>query len=532
MPASQVLVVEDEGVIALHLRQRLLNLGYDVPEPVATGDRALRVIEESRPDVILMDIKIAGSMDGIATATHIPPEYQIPVIYLTAYSEAATLERASATKPYGYLLKPFSERELHAMIQVTLARRRAEQAMQAAEETRRQARKMEALGQLAGGVAHDFNALLAVVYRNLEEMGNYTVSHPKMAELVRDVFAAATKREKLAEQLLAFSRRQPLTPRAISINDFVSDLIDEFGRTLGDQVRIESFLPEELWKTLIDASQLDTALSNLAMNALDAMPNGGTLTFSAQNIALDQDNAEPRSGRYVLLTVSDTGTGMPASVIERAFEPFFTTKASATSSDVTTFSGTGLGLSQVFGFVEQSGGHISIDSELGCGTTIRIYLPTVSDGDEKPPSGMRRQIIDHDDLTQPMHQTASAWHELAIHRKNIISQTHEALWRKHNVYNFRRNMSGTAQGEPVLHVPWQRAENSLFAAVASSQSGVRYHLIIEELPRRNGWDWAVWRPGGTREAARHGRASAVLIAMAAAEDAARAWDEVEQPDRG
>jgi signal transduction histidine kinase len=530
MTAPQILVVEDERVVALHLRQQLLKLGYEVPPAISSGDHVLRKIEESRPDLILMDVMIEGPLDGIATASHIPPDYHIPVIYLTGHSGEATLRRASATNPYGYLLKPFSGRELHAMIQMALARSRAEQASRAALEDGGQSRKMEALGRLAGDVAQDFNALLTVVYRNLEEMGDYTVEHPKMAELVHDVFKAAMEREKLAAQLLAFSRRQPLTPRVVSVHDLISDVTKDLRDTLGGAIQIQSSLPEELWKTRIDASQLETALLNLAANAFDAMPEGGTLTFKGQNIVLDGTRTDAGSGilagRYVLLAVTDTGAGMPEDVIERAFEPFFTTKQAG--------GGIGLGLSQVFGFVRQSGGHISIGSEPGHGTAIRIYLPAIPAEDEAAESTVHRMRIartpprtggEREVVAGAHFQVAESQRGLATHRKNIMSQIHEAMWREHNVHNFRHKLSITAPAEDALRVPWQKAENALFAAVASNRSGVQYRLIVEELPRRNGWDWTVWRPGGTREASRHGRASAVLIAMAAAEDAARLWNE-------
>ena len=167
MTAPRILVVEDEAIVALHLRQQLKKFGYNVPAAAASGEQALREIETARPDLVLMDINIKGKMDGIATASRIPPDLRIPVIYLTAYSEEATLERAAATNPHGYLLKPFSERELHAMIMVTLARCRSEQAARATRECQLQARKMEALGQLAAGVADNFSELLTVVYNQL-----------------------------------------------------------------------------------------------------------------------------------------------------------------------------------------------------------------------------------------------------------------------------------------------------------------------------------------------------------------------------
>ena len=174
MTAPRILVVEDERIIALHLRQQLAALGYDVPNAVSTGDHALRKIEEAPPDLVLMDINLKGRLDGIATAAAIPPDYHIPVIYLTADSGDATLRRATATNPYGYLLKPFSERELHAMIQVTLARCQAERVARANLEAARQEHKMHALEQLAGGLAGSSERSAdRPVWATFEELGQH-----------------------------------------------------------------------------------------------------------------------------------------------------------------------------------------------------------------------------------------------------------------------------------------------------------------------------------------------------------------------
>src|SRR5580698_5270779 len=178
MSAPRILIVEDERIVAFNLRRQLIGMGYDVPMAVASGALALSAIEESRPDLILMDINIEGPLDGITTAALIPAEYHIPVIYLTAYSEDETLKRASATSPHGYLLKPISERELYTMTQVTLARSHAESAIRIADQRLREARKIEAIGQIAGGVAHEFNNILAIIYGNIELMSDRTGGQP------------------------------------------------------------------------------------------------------------------------------------------------------------------------------------------------------------------------------------------------------------------------------------------------------------------------------------------------------------------
>jgi signal transduction histidine kinase len=504
MTASRILVVEDERIIALHLRQQLTKLGYDVPNAVSTGDHALRRIEEVRPDLILMDINLKGRIDGIDTAAAIPPAYQIPVIYLTAYSADATLARAAATNPYGYLLKPFSERELHAMIQVALARCQSERASRTGEEHRQQARKMEALGQLASGMADEVNDLLTVLYGQLEVLGNHAIDEPALAEPIRDTFSEAIEKERLIKRLLEFSGRRRLTPATVSVNDLVSGVTNRLRHILGDAIKVHSVLPADLWPARIDAEQLSRALANLATNAREAMPDGGRLTIEAQNTIIDQDDAGGRTGagRYVLLSVTDAGTGMAEYVVERAFEPFFTTRPDHG----------GLGLSLVFGFVHQSGGHISIDSKPGSGTTVRIYLPAVTD----------------DATASPGPDEGNGF--ALIYAGDTVTNSVLTATRQRDGDRIRRQLPATPRDDGFAPVLWHKAENALFASALVPPGTVRHRLIVEQLPRRNGWDWAVWQPGDTGEAPRCGRASSVVSAMAAAEDAVKHWDQAASPD--
>jgi signal transduction histidine kinase/ActR/RegA family two-component response regulator len=318
-----------------------------------------------------MDIHIEGEIDGIETAARIAAQFATPVIYLTAHSEETTLQRARATKPYGYLLKPFAERELHVTIQMVLERHRAEIALRRSEEQLRQAQKMEAIGQLTGGLAHDFNNLLAVIHGNLELIDERVTGDAETEEMIHDALAAAISGAGITRQLLAFSRQQQLMPRAVDISQLVATLIGLLGRTLGETIEIQHIMAGDLARAEVDPNQLENVLLNLALNARDAMPRGGSLTFEGRNVVLDEDYAnrhiEVTPGPYVLLAVSDTGCGMTKEVLEQALTPFFTTKPVG--------QGSGLGLSMVYGFVKQSGGHIKIYSEPGIGTTVKLYLP-------------------------------------------------------------------------------------------------------------------------------------------------------------
>jgi PAS domain S-box-containing protein len=243
----------------------------------------------------------------------------------------------------------------------------------AAEEQLRQAQKMEALGQLTGGIAHDFNNVLMVISGNLQTLSRRLADHREqnLGRFIDAALHGASRAAMLIQQLLAFSRRQALEPKPVSISALISRMSELLRRTLPETISIETVLTGGLWDTFADANQLENCLLNLAVNARDAMPDGGTLTIEAANVRLDEAHsaaARERTGQYVGIYVSDTGTGMTDEVIARAFDPFFTTKEVGR--------GTGLGLSQVYGFVMQSDGQIKIDSKLGSGTTIKIYLPS------------------------------------------------------------------------------------------------------------------------------------------------------------
>jgi signal transduction histidine kinase/CheY-like chemotaxis protein len=252
------------------------------------------------------------------------------------------------------------------------------EARRKAEESLRQAQKMEAVGQLTGGVAHDFNNLLTIILGGLDMIERQLPALPDNppAQRIRRAREMALKgvyrAELLTKRLLAFSRQQPLSPQPIDANRLVAGISELLRRTIGEAVSLETVAAGGLWWTLADPNQLENAVLNLVVNARDAMPDGGRLTIETQNCYLDEAYVESlpepiRPGQYVMIAVADTGSGMAPAVVERAFEPFFTTKSVG--------KGTGLGLSQVYGFVRQSNGHVRIYSEVDHGTTVKIYLP-------------------------------------------------------------------------------------------------------------------------------------------------------------
>jgi PAS domain S-box-containing protein len=251
-----------------------------------------------------------------------------------------------------------------------------------AEERLRQTHKLEAVGQLTGGVAHDFNNILTVITGTIDILGDAVADQPRLAEVAKMIDAAAERGSELTHRLLAFARKQPLQPRETDINALIVETGKLLRPTLGEQIEIESMLEGNVWPALIDPSQLSTALLNLAVNARDAMPAGGKLTLETANVVLDESyaasNPDVRAGPYVMIAVSDTGVGIPATIRDKVFEPFFTTK------DVGK--GTGLGLSMVYGFVKQSNGHVKIYSEVGHGTAIKLYLPRADGAAEQSPA--------------------------------------------------------------------------------------------------------------------------------------------------
>ncbi|MBI1211124.1 MAG: PAS domain S-box protein [Alphaproteobacteria bacterium] len=251
----------------------------------------------------------------------------------------------------------------------------------------RQSQRLEAVGQLTGGIAHDFNNLLTVIMGNAETLME-RLSDPPIRKLAEMTMSAAERGSELTNRLLAFARRQTLDPKAVDVNALVESMDGLLRRTLGEHVEIVTAPRADLWPAFVDAAQLEAALLNLCINARDAMPDGGKLTIEAANVALDDTYArgheEVAPGNYVMIAVSDTGCGMSPGVVARAFEPFFTTKEVG--------KGTGLGLSMVHGFVKQSGGHVKIYTEVGHGTTVKLYVPRATGSSAGAESGTGQTI--------------------------------------------------------------------------------------------------------------------------------------------
>ena len=364
-------------------------------EAVAVYDDKGIMVARYGPEAVAKDLSSEppssrASDDGHAVITVRAPVVQNGVALGTVYFRQRAEALGTRVARYGgaALLVVMASLMLTVMAfdarALTLGNRRLRQEMadrERAETAMRQSQKMEAVGRLTGGIAHDFNNMLAVVLGNLDLLlRRFPDADPKLIRSVSMAQEGAKRAAALTQRLLAFSRMQPLDPRSADIAKSVTDMSDLLRRTLGETISIETIRGAGLWRAHIDVGQLETALVNLAVNARDAMPDGGRLTIETANAYLDRtytnsvEDVVP--GQYVLVAVSDTGTGMAPDIIDKVFEPFFTTKPVG--------QGTGLGLSQVQGFIKQSGGHVSIYSEIGHGTTIKLYLPRSQEDADVP----------------------------------------------------------------------------------------------------------------------------------------------------
>ncbi|MEH3147375.1 MAG: response regulator [Methylobacterium frigidaeris] len=303
---------------------------------------------------------------------------RLPRVIARALAEArAHAERRAAERAVRDLNETLEARvaeRTRALAEANAELKRQIEERERVEEALRQAQRLEAVGQLTSGVAHDFNNLLTVIAGNIEFLER-VVPDDRSRRRLDMMRGAAERGARLTAQLLAFSRRQRLEPKPVQLNQTVASMRDLLQSSIGGAVRIEMTLQSELWSALVDATQIELIILNLAINARDAMAVGGCLTIETANVRLTERPSrpeEPAAGDYVMVAVSDTGTGIPPDVLQRVFEPFFTTKEVG--------KGSGLGLAQVYGFAKQSGGGVRIDTAIGEGTSVRVYLPRVAAG--------------------------------------------------------------------------------------------------------------------------------------------------------
>jgi len=484
---TQVLVVEDEELVAKYIQNSLQRMGYAVPAIAQYGEEAIKKTAETHCDLVLMDIKLDGNMDGIDAAQQIHTRFNVPIIYLTAHADDTTLQRAKKTEPFGYIRKPFDDQELQASIELALFRHGMERKLKDSEERYRtlyednpsmyftvdqdgivlsvnkfgaeqlgytveelleqsvltvfhpedrdsvlkqlnsclqspneisqwefrkvrkdgsimwveetaravrntdgrvsifivcediterkklehellKAQKLESIGVLAGGIAHDFNNILTAILGNisLAKMMSGSENPDKIEKLLSDAENACVRARELTQKLLTFSKGGAPVKRITSISELITDSI---GSILYDSyIHSEFSLPHDLWLAKVDEGQIRQVIINLIKNAVQAMPSGGKVRIGAENVTIKSQNGlKIKNGDYVKISVQDNGIGISAENLYKIFDPFFTTKQTEN----------GLGLAISYSIVQRHKGHISVESEIGVGTTFYVYLPAI-----------------------------------------------------------------------------------------------------------------------------------------------------------
>ncbi len=345
---------------------------------VDTREAFVEQLEKFQPDLIISDYQLP-SFDGLEALALMRMRLpELPFILTSGFIGEEAAAEALKCGATDFLLKANLNARLVPAVQRAMREVEEHAERKRTAEMLQRAQKMEAIGNLTGGMAHDFNNLLGVIIGNLDLLRDRQKGDPDADELSRDALDAALRGADLTRRLLAFARRQPLQPSRTDVNALIAGIVKLLERMLGEQIQITLDLNPDTWPVVVDPAQLESSLTNLATNARDAMPAGGQLIITTGNRSLDADyalqHAEVQPGDYAMIEVSDSGTGMSPEAATRIFEPFYTTKEPG--------KGTGLGLSMVFGFIKQSGGHINVYSEVGTGTIFRLYLPRAGVGAE------------------------------------------------------------------------------------------------------------------------------------------------------
>jgi signal transduction histidine kinase len=368
-----ILIAEDERIVAGDLQARLRRLGYQVVAIVATGEDAIAAAAMHRPDLVLMDIRLAGTMDGIQAADAIHHRDGTPVIYLSAYADTETVERAKVTEPLGYLIKPFDDSELRTTIEMALYKRKMEEERRMLEAQLLQAQKMESLGTLVVGLAHNLNNILAIILGYSSRLERTPEDPARVSQSVTAINQAVRRGAALIQQLIGVTTKANLLFSSVNVNMVIDDLVrmaaEIFPKTITFTRNLDTTNPF----ISAEQNQMHQALLNILLNARDAMPQGGSVTITTETVdgaTLRGRFPHPHEGPYVRIAITDTGEGMNEETRRHAFEPFFTTR------DRATF--TGLGLSVAYGIVSSHKGFIDLEGAVGTETTVLLYFPVES----------------------------------------------------------------------------------------------------------------------------------------------------------
>lgn len=370
---GRVLVVDDDRDFAESLRNLLVLEGYDV-EMAFDAEQAHAAVEQFDAQVAILDFRLGRTigLDLVAAFGRRRPD--IVCILATAYADMDTAVHALRQGIYDYLAKPLNTADLLATLDRCFEKIHLQERAKAAEAAERESEKMRALAQLAGGVAHHSNNILALVLGNVERLRLILPDDPATRPILDKLHQAVDRAADINWKLVTFTRQHVFRREQIDLQAMTNEAVAEMGMDHNTSIRIALDLAPQLWPISADRAQCGIAVAAILRNAIDAMPNGGTLTITARNmVASDEEYGDMRAGQCVTLSIGDTGSGMPAEVAERAFEPFF--------SGPGLVENVGLGLSAAYGFAKHSGGHIAIDSAEGQGTTVTLNLPRSSGQD-------------------------------------------------------------------------------------------------------------------------------------------------------
>ncbi|HIK28734.1 MAG: ATP-binding protein [Oscillatoriaceae bacterium SKW80] len=370
MSKAKILIVEDETIIALDIKRTLINLGYAVPAVMTSAEKMLDKIGEIQPDIVLMDIMLKGSMDGVEAAERLRKLYQIPVVYLTAHTDSKTLQRAKETEPYGYIVKPFEEQDIYTTVEIALARSQAEAKIRKALEKEKELRELK--NHFISIVSHEFRTPMSTILFSaglLENYGNKLSEEKKVTHLQR-IQTAVKQMTNLLDSVLTIGKAEAnkleFHPTAINLENFCSSLVEEMQLIAGEKYDISFSSQGDCTNALMDEYLLRHIFCNLLSNAVKYSPNGGKVKF--------QLTCEP-SQQVAVFRIQDEGIGIPPEDRKHLFEIFHR------ASNVGNISGTGLGLAIVKHSVELHKGKITFDSEVGKGTTFTVTLPLQSHSD-------------------------------------------------------------------------------------------------------------------------------------------------------